>query len=101
MASARLAVSQPHPRRQPTFFWQGLLIILPILVLAGLGGISLRQDRILAQHEAPEQAQAIPEQFVQSIWTGLTALRDQGRPWFQIDWAGCMLFRPPFPEVSG
>src|SRR2546423_1767194 len=99
MASARLAVSQPHPRRQPTFFWQGLLIILPILVLAGLGTISLRQDRILAQHEATEQAQAIADQFVQSIWTGLTGARDESRPAFKIDWQGGLLFPPPFSKV--
>ena len=47
----------PTPR--PNFFWQGLLIILPASLLAAIGLFSLRQDRILAEHEAMAQARRI------------------------------------------
>ena len=45
--------------RPPRFLWQGLLIVFPAVVLAGVGFLSLRQDRILAEHEAAEQARKI------------------------------------------
>jgi signal transduction histidine kinase len=44
------------PRAAPTFFWQGLFVLLPVFVLAGLGLYSLRQDRLLAAQEARQRA---------------------------------------------
>ena len=49
---------------KPTFLWQALLIVLPIIVLAIVGFFSLRQDKLLAQQEARERAQAIDRRFV-------------------------------------
>jgi signal transduction histidine kinase len=45
--------------RQPGFLLQGTLILLPALLLAGAGFYSLRQDRVLAEHEARAQARRI------------------------------------------
>jgi len=42
--------------RKPTFLWQAVLILLPIAVLAAVGLFSLRQDKLLAEQEAPEPA---------------------------------------------
>jgi signal transduction histidine kinase len=42
--------------RQPGFLLQGTLVLLPALLLAGAGFYSLRQDRVLAEHEAQAQA---------------------------------------------
>jgi signal transduction histidine kinase len=42
--------------RYPSFYWQALLIVLPALLLAGIGLLFLRQDRLLAQLDATEQA---------------------------------------------
>ncbi|MBI4325102.1 MAG: hypothetical protein HY674_07540 [Chloroflexi bacterium] len=53
--------------RKETFFWQGLLIILPALLLAVVGLFSLRQDRILAEHDAAEQAKKIARSLAQSL----------------------------------
>jgi hypothetical protein len=39
-----------------TFFWQAVLILLPVAVLAVIGWASLRQDKILAEHDAREHA---------------------------------------------
>src|SRR6266536_2754426 len=50
---------KPRSNRKPTFFWQAMLIVLPVAVLAVVGLFSLRQDKVLAEQEAREQAQAI------------------------------------------
>ena len=59
-----------RPRRSPArphFFWQGTLIVLPALVLAGAGFYSLRQDDVVAQHEAAEQAQRIAVELAEKL----------------------------------
>src|SRR5260370_23171934 len=53
---------------QPAFVGQALLILLPLLVLAVVSALSLRQDRILAEHEAAERAQAIADEILPKIW---------------------------------
>lgn len=45
--------------KQPTFFWQGVLILLPAVLMAAIGLYSLRQDRALAEHEARERAKTL------------------------------------------
>ena len=48
---------QPAIRhRPPSFFWQGTLILLPVLVLAVVGLISLRQDEQAAEQAARKKA---------------------------------------------
>jgi signal transduction histidine kinase len=52
-------MNSPRRNRKPTFLWQGMLIVLPALMMAGFGLWSLRQDRMLAQVEVSQQAQKI------------------------------------------
>ncbi|MBI4657708.1 MAG: hypothetical protein HY735_02460 [Verrucomicrobia bacterium] len=54
-----------------TFLWQGVLIVLPALLLAGVGFFSLRQDRILAQHEATEEAKKIARNLAEVVLPGV------------------------------
>ena len=54
------------------FAWQAMLILLPVAVLAAFGVYSLRQDKLLAQHEAAERAQALAGDLLPKIWAGLT-----------------------------
>src|SRR5262245_52524654 len=49
---------QPRP---PSFFWQGLLILLPVLVLAKVGSIAILQDKRFARHEAELRARELAE----------------------------------------
>lgn len=49
----------PRRNRKPTFLWQGMLIVLPALMMAGFGLWSLRQDRMFAQLEVAQQAQKL------------------------------------------
>ncbi len=52
--------------RKPAFYWQALLIALPALLLAGLGLLFLRQDRLLAHVDATEQAAKIARELADS-----------------------------------
>src|SRR5262245_60634737 len=62
------------------FAWQALLILLPVAVLAALGIYSLRQDRLLAQHEAAQRAQVVANDLLPQVWAGLT---NQETRWFE------------------
>src|SRR4051794_25449171 len=45
-----------------SFFWQGLGVLLPIAILAGVGVWTLRRDRSFAEQEARERAEALAEE---------------------------------------
>ncbi len=97
MTQRRDTLSRSRPR-PPTFFWQGVLILLPVVVLAGAGFLSLRQDKALARHEATERAQALAEDVVNRLWTKLTAranLEQFKAHAFHVDGRGRLLFPPP------
>ena len=49
-----MAASQSH--RTPAFFWQGASIVLPVIILAVVSLISLRQDERAAENDARERA---------------------------------------------
>jgi signal transduction histidine kinase len=49
-------MNHEEPRAGPALFWQGLFVLLPVFLLAGLGLYSLRQDRLLAEQEARQRA---------------------------------------------
>jgi signal transduction histidine kinase len=71
--------------RQPGFLLQGTLILLPALLLAGVGFYSLRQDRGIAEHEARAQARRVAiemaDRFVSRIaGLDLTAVPGVGNP---------------------
>ncbi len=57
---------RPIPAK-PHFFWQGVLILFPALLMAGFGLWSLRQDRFLAEHEAVEQAKKLAQTLAGKI----------------------------------
>ncbi len=85
-------------QRKPTFLWQAVLILLPVAVLAIVGAASLRQDRLLAEREAAERAQAIADDLLPRVWAELTRTNTadgSGRLVFQTDAAGQLVFPPP------
>jgi signal transduction histidine kinase len=45
--------------RRPTFLWQAVLIVLPVLLLAIFGLLALRRDYALTEHEARQRAAGI------------------------------------------
>ncbi len=94
-------MASPFHTRRPTFLWQGVLILLPVAVLAIMGWLSLRQDKILADHDAKERAQAVADELMSKIWNELTAntADDTNRLAFEIDETGKLLFPPPYETV--
>jgi signal transduction histidine kinase len=77
-------MSQRQPARlpaqkRPRFLWRGLLIVLPALVMAGFGFMSLRQDRLLARHQASEEATQLGAELVEIILPAALRL-DAARP---------------------
>jgi signal transduction histidine kinase len=89
---------QPLLPRKATFLWRGLLIVLPLVLLAGVGLHSLRQDRILAEHEARERAQSFADDLADRLWMALTSVPDRERLQrcaFQVDARGQLAFPPP------
>ena len=86
----------PRTSRKPTFFWQGMLILLPVAVLVAIGWASLRQDKLLAEHDARERAQTIAEDFLKKFAAELTATgsRTNAAFSFVVDPAGGLIFPP-------
>ena len=98
-------MTAPRTPRKPTFFWQGVLILLPVAVLAIIGWASLRQDKILAEYDARERAQAVADDFLQKFSTGLIATGSGSNSTFafEVDPAGRLIFPPgwnplPMPQ---
>ena len=56
-------------RETKIFFWQAILILLPVAGLAGFGLYSLRQDRLFAGQEAREAGQILAQRLAQAVRT--------------------------------
>ena len=88
--------------RRPRFWWQALLILLPIGVLAGVALISIRQDKSLALQEANERAHAIAEDLVSKVCSRLNLTNDATdfeRRGLVIGGDGSMIFPPSCAPV--
>ena len=86
----------------PRFLWQGLLIVLPVVMLAGAGLFSLRKDHAMARREAVERAQSLADLAADILWFELTDAARLARfaaHTFQIDHDGNLLFPPPAPGM--
>lgn len=107
-------MSRRHEPPAPSFFWQGLLILLPVAGLVGVGLYSLHQDRRLAETEATERAQQLANSLAQQIWDDLPFLAPgQSDPiamlpnaetngWrcaFQVLETGQLLSPPPYASI--
>ncbi|MBI5385519.1 MAG: hypothetical protein HZA90_12640, partial [Verrucomicrobia bacterium] len=92
---------QPSEPSQPRFFWQGVLILLPVAVLVVVGWIALRQDKRLVEAEARQRAQDIAEEVADKIWneaTAPTAAESGPSLSFRVDSTGRLVFPPPVSE---
>ena len=56
-------MKQSTTARPPSFFWQGLCILLPVALLAVIGFVTLQQDRRQVLHEAETRAQELATQL--------------------------------------
>src|ERR1043166_7529545 len=74
--------------RKPTFFWQGVLILAPLFVLAKIGAVALSQDQRMARHEAELRAQDIAEEAAERIWNELQSFPTNPVVMWDGGWAG-------------
>jgi signal transduction histidine kinase len=59
---------------RPGFLWRGVLLLLPVLLLAGVGFYYLQQERVLAEADARRLGQSLAEDCAQAIGFELTQL---------------------------
>ena len=87
--------------RNPGFLWQGVLILLPVAVLAAVGVLSLRQDRLVAEHEATQRAQGIAEALAAKLWAQLvlTSAPPREVAAFLLDTKAQLVFPPACPSA--
>lgn len=71
--------------RPPSFFWRGILILLPLVLLASLGIASLRQDRLLAEASARQRGQSFAENAARGIEAGWRKEESEAFPPLRID----------------
>jgi hypothetical protein len=80
-----MAQSKPHPAQK--FFWQGALILLLVVVMAGFGFWAILRERLAveqeAQHRAKEILQALPDDFFWIAANRLTQLNGPKGGWYQ------------------
>ncbi len=69
----RPTATQGEPTRQPRFLWRGLLLVLPLLMLSGVGALALHQDRKLMEAEAVERARQFAQEAVERCWGRLAS----------------------------
>jgi signal transduction histidine kinase len=66
VTSAETTVT-PRAQRRPSFFWQGLLILLPVALMAGIGLTAILRDRAAVEHEAQQRAGEILRQLAPDL----------------------------------
>lgn len=100
--ATRHATMRTARTAKPRSFWQGMLIVLPVIVLAGAGFVSLRQDQALARREAQEKAQDYADQIAETLWHALTdptRLVEFSNHTFRINSSRQIIAPPPVPGV--
>jgi signal transduction histidine kinase len=60
-------MAAPHNPRKPTFLWQAILILLPVIALALASLWMLRQDRAAAQRETKERAEIFVDDLSRNL----------------------------------
>ena len=85
--------------KKPTFLWQGLLIVAPVLLLATIGALSASRDKMLARHEAADRAQAVAEELLPKISAALLTPQAGHDFEFGVDSSGRLVFPVPYSDV--
>lgn len=91
-------MARPGSKRNSTFFWQGLLILLPVALLAAFGFFFARQDKLIAEHEAVQRAENIAQELLpklQAELVGTNVSPKSGQTAFEVDANGRLLTPPP------
>ncbi|HXI71810.1 MAG TPA: ATP-binding protein [Verrucomicrobiae bacterium] len=92
-------MAAPQTQRKPTFLWQGVLILLPVAVLATVSLVALRQDERAAEQDARNRA----AENVQSLARAMRSpVNDELQRFFTLQNAWMMGLRlASQPDASG
>src|SRR5213076_14800 len=82
--------------RKPSLLWQGVLILAPVLVLAGIGGYALWKDQRLAIREAEARAQELADSAAVQVWDELEKVH---LPLIEFDGSGRLLVPKRYEEI--
>ena len=86
-------MNRRESKGKPTFFWQPVFILLPVVGLACFGLYSMRQDRLLAEQEARDSGQVLAQQLAQIFNTeGVKLLREYVDVNSTLDYSRTTLF---------
>ena len=102
--------TQPRTATGPGFFRQGVLILLPVILLAVVGTSALRKDRRMAEAEARERAQQFADDLARRVLLALEPDRDPAviktgpgasgpDSWFKLAADGEIAFPGPYEAV--
>jgi signal transduction histidine kinase len=76
-------------RREPVFFWQGLLILLPVGLMAAIGLTAILRDKAAVEHQARQRAEEILQQLAPELGRRLSvelaAFDLCGLDWFDYE----------------
>jgi signal transduction histidine kinase len=88
--------------RKPTFFFQGLLIVLPVAVMAAVGLFAIRRDRAVVHEEARRGAAQLVEQLAAALAgrvpPQLAAYDHFGDSWYNYHWESATTGRDFLPR---
>src|SRR5436190_11561742 len=87
--------------RKPSFFWQGVLILTPVLILTGIGVAALWKERQFAMRDAESRAQQLASSVASRILNELDHLAASTLPEarIQFDESGKLIFPRDFERV--
>ena len=86
-------LARPAKKRPwPAFFWQAVLILLPVALMSGFGFWAILRERNAVEHEAQQRAgeimQVLPAEFGRIAASRLTQFDGPKGGWFQyLQWA--------------
>jgi signal transduction histidine kinase len=96
---------------EPVFFWQGLLILLPVGVMAAIGLTAILRDKAAVEQQARQRAEEILQQLApemgRRILAELAVCDLAGLEWFEherqrLEQRGARMSRVPlFPRTEG
>jgi signal transduction histidine kinase len=91
-------MAHPHHQGKPTFFWQGVLILLPVALMAAFSLWAILRERNAVEQEARQRAreilQALPGDFGRNVANRFLQFNGLQNDWYQYLQKGVA----PWPE---
>src|ERR1700722_19285201 len=84
-------MAEAYNQRKPTFFWQGVLIMLPVALMAAFSFWGILRERTAAEQEARQHAKeitrALPSEFGRIVANRITQFDGPKGGWYRyLQW---------------